>query len=75
MVMVTREPFPLWVACGNDEDTLDRWTVFVVAEPELLQRLFKRVDPTPAVAALEARIDDIVRSDSRNSDVEWVAAQ
>jgi hypothetical protein len=44
-------PFPLYVACANDEGAADTWATFVFAEPSFWQSLFARVDTAPALAA------------------------
>lgn len=68
VVMVSRRPFLLWVGCGNEDGSEDRWTLFAAAEPGLLRRMFRRVDPRPAVARLEEHLAHIVADipDARN---------
>jgi hypothetical protein len=60
-VVLTRKPYLLWIGCGNRADRTDEWSAFVMAEPGLLQRLFRTVDPRPAVARLHRMLDEIMR--------------
>lgn len=74
VVMVYRKPFPLWIACGNEDGSEERWVMYVVAEPSLFQRVLRRVNPAPAVAELEERLARIVQGAPGASDVSWEAA-
>jgi hypothetical protein len=60
-LVLTRKPYLLWIGCGNRADRTDEWGAFVTAEPGLLQRLFRTVDPRPAVARLHRMLDEIMR--------------
>ena len=71
VVMVHRAPFPLWIGCGNEDGSTTRWSVFVEAEPGLMQRLFKRVNSAPAVAALEQRLETLLKSEPHVQNVSW----
>ncbi|HKX26861.1 MAG TPA: hypothetical protein VJ302_04130 [Blastocatellia bacterium] len=71
IVMIHREPFRLWVGCGNQDGTTERWTLFVVAELGLFQKLLKRVDPSPAVTTLERQLEEMIRAEPACHDVAW----
>jgi hypothetical protein len=53
-VVVCSRPVRYWIACGNREGSDSEWGAYVVAEPTLVQRLFKRVNVKPEVARLSA---------------------
>lgn len=66
-LMCRRDPFLLWIGCGNEsgiappvepppaaEDIV--WICFVVAEVPLRKRLFARPDTVPAVDALRSKL-------------------
>jgi hypothetical protein len=66
-LMCARDPFMLWVGCGNvdieampadappkKEDAV--WHCFVTAEVFFWKRLFRKIDTAPAVAKLHADI-------------------
>ena len=66
-LMCRRDPFLLWIGCGNEsgiapparplpaaEDIV--WCCFVVAEVPLLKRLFAHPDTAPAVTALRSKL-------------------
>jgi len=44
VIMVSRQPFLLWLACANTEDSITEWRIFPVAELSLRQRLFSKPD-------------------------------
>ncbi|NKF21926.1 hypothetical protein [Solimonas marina] len=62
VVMVSRRPFMLWLGCGNTDGSTTEWSIFPVAEPSLLQRLFKPQTIRPAVDALWEHVKAIVPS-------------
>lgn len=77
-IVVSREPFMLWVGCGNvmdvttskDDDLLPAkedvvWTCFAVAEVSLWKRLFKKPDTAPALGKLVATLATILGSEPR----------
>jgi len=60
-VMLSRDPFLLWVGCGNMEETgIDAstdavvWHCFAAAEASLLQRLFRKPQTHGALQKLQA---------------------
>lgn len=71
VVMVSRKPFLLWLGCGNTEGSTTEWTMFPVAELSPLQRIFKRVDPAPAIEALTAHLAVIVPSIPNVTNIVW----
>ncbi|MBS0172259.1 MAG: hypothetical protein JSR62_18090 [Nitrospira sp.] len=71
VIMVSRMPFMLWLACSNTEDSTNEWMVYPVAELSVLQRLLKLVDPAPEVKQLSAHLAEIVPSVPGISNVVW----
>ena len=69
VVMVSRKPFMLWLACSNTEDSTHEWMVYPVAELSLLQRLFNRVDPTPEIERLNTHLAELVLSIPRVANI------
>jgi hypothetical protein len=61
-VMLRRNPYRLWIACGNRDGSTTEWGAYVVAELSLAGRLFRRVDPGPEIARLTALLEQIVLS-------------
>ena len=72
--MCRRDPFLLWIGCGNEsglappadvspaaEDIV--WICFVAAEVPLLKRLFARPDTASAVAALRNKLSGILAAE------------
>ncbi|MCL2309373.1 MAG: hypothetical protein FWC42_03730 [Proteobacteria bacterium] len=71
VVMVSREPFMLWLGCGNTDGSTTEWTVFPVAETSILQRLFKRVNPAPEIEKLRTHLTELVPLIPGVSKVVW----
>lgn len=71
VIMVSRKPFMLWLGCGNIQDSTTEWTIFLVAEPSLIQRLFKRVNPVPQIEQLRAHMAELVLSIPGVSNILW----
>jgi hypothetical protein len=61
-VMLRRTPYRLWIACGNRDGSTTEWGAYVVAEPSLVGRLFRHVDPEPEIARLTGLLEQIVLS-------------
>jgi hypothetical protein len=71
LVMVSRNPFLLWLGCGNVDGSPGEWRVFVEAEPSLIQRLFKNVNTVPAKAELEQHLAELVQTIPGVSEIVW----
>lgn len=61
-VLLRASPVRYWVGCGNREETKNEWGAYVVAEPSLVQRLFKRIDVRPEVERLSVVLEAIMRN-------------
>ena len=68
--MVQRKPFMLWVGCGNEQGSTNRWSIFVEAEQGFLQKIFRNENPLSLIAELENQLEDIVRKESDFKDIE-----
>lgn len=73
-LMCRRDPFLLWIGCGNEgglappaevPPTAEQivWICFVAAEVPLLKRLFARPDTAPAIAALRRTLAGILAAE------------
>jgi hypothetical protein len=74
-VMCQREPYWLWVGCGNMDDLEANadspppkkddiiWHCFSTAEVFFWKRLFKKVDSAPALAKLDSHLREILSSE------------
>jgi hypothetical protein len=60
ILVVSRRPFLLWLSCGNIDGSETEWMVYPVAEPSWIQRLFKRVNPEPALEGLWRQVQELV---------------
>ncbi len=77
-LMCSREPFMLWVGCGNSPDYLTAkpgdpppakediiWSCFAEAELSLWQRYVKRLDTSEALTTLDTTLLNILSSERR----------
>lgn len=71
VVMISRKPFMLWLACSNTDGSTTEWTAYPVAELSVLQRLFYRVDPAPEIERLSAHLAELVPSIPGVTNVVW----
>lgn len=75
-LMCRRDPFMLWVGCGNvtDYETAQPgdappateaviWHCFATAEVFFWKRLFRRIETAPAVSKLHADLGEILRAE------------
>ena len=81
-LMCARDPFMLWVGCGNvtgtgeaDDDALPKnedvvWHCFVTAEVFFWKRLFRKIDTASAVAKLHADLGRILAAEPQITLVE-----
>lgn len=74
-VMLQRDPFMLWIGCGNmdtDDDDFDPltqperivWHCFVTGELPFWQRLFRKVDPD-AVRQVEQQLAEVLHQETQ----------
>lgn len=71
VVMVSRNPFMLWLGCGNTDDSTTEWSIFPVAEVPLFQRIFKRPNTEAAQAGLWQQVKAIVPSIPGVRNITW----
>jgi len=69
VMIISRMPFLLWLACSNTDGSTTEWTVYPVAESSLLQRLFNRVDPMPEIERLNTHLAELVPSIPRVTNI------
>jgi hypothetical protein len=74
LVMVQRKPFRLWVGCGTQKGDdyshiPNKWVVFVAAEPNLLNELFKQSDIQSSLSKLTVSVEEILKSNSEIIDL------
>ena len=71
VVIVSRKPFKLWLGCGNTDGSTTEWSVFPVAEPSTIQRLFKSANPAPEIEKLRGLLVELVPTIPGVSNVTW----
>ena len=71
VIMVSRKPCMLWLGCGNTDGSTTEWNIFTVAEVSTLQRLFKRIDPSPEIEELQIHLVELVSAIPGVANVIW----
>lgn len=71
LVMVSRKPCMLWLACGNTDGSATEWSVYLAAELSILQRLLKGVDPASEIERLRTHLAELVPSIPGVANVVW----
>jgi hypothetical protein len=71
VIVVQRAPFMLWVGCASLDDSTTEWQLQIAAEFTWSARLFRRVDPAPAIAQLREHLRAIVPEAPGVSDIQW----
>jgi hypothetical protein len=69
MVSVGRDGCRLYVACGNEDGSTERWHLGPEASPSLMQRLMGKPNASALVQSLDADIETLLRADDR---VKWL---
>ena len=69
LVVAHRKPFFLWIGCANIQEEHNRWRCFVVAEPNIVQRLFQRIQTKPQAEALHQRVMSILSAEKQISEI------
>ena len=59
-VMLIRKPYRLWIGCGNRYGCIDEWCVFVEAEPNIFQSVFRRIDSGQSVNRIYKILQEII---------------
>ena len=74
LVMVGGEPFRLFIACTSTSDLgkpVEEWQAFVRAEPSIIQRMFKRINTSPATQRVCDALAEMLDADGDINDIRW----
>jgi hypothetical protein len=69
---IKNEAFPLWIGCGNLDETEDGFVCFIEPSKPYVRRWFRKIETVPTVTRLSETLDRILRSQPEIRDVEWV---
>lgn len=73
LMRVENEDFPLWIGCGEHESHPDAFFIFIEPHTSMIRRLFKRIDTSPRVAALQRAIEAVLARDASIRERRWGA--
>ena len=71
-VDVANDNFPLWIGCGNIEDTPNALLVFIEPSKPVIRRLFRKIETRPAVERLAAALHAVLAGSGKVSGLTWV---
>lgn len=71
MVELKNEAFPLWIGCGNLDETEDGFLCFIEPAKPYLRRWFKKIDTTARVSALALALETLLFESGKVSDLVW----
>ena len=69
---IKNEAFPLWIGCGNLDETEDGFVCFIEPSKPYVRHWFRKIDTVPTVTRLSETLDRILRSRPEIRDVTWV---
>ncbi|HEY5710932.1 MAG TPA: hypothetical protein VIT38_03465 [Allosphingosinicella sp.] len=71
-VDVANEEFPLWIGCGNIEESANGFLVFVEPSRPFVRKWFRKIATEPAVAPLAAALHAVLADSGKVSGLTWV---
>lgn len=71
VVPIDNEEFPLWVGCGNYEEYPNGFLCFIEPHKPVIRKLFKKIDTTARVAALQQALHRLLSSRADVSGIKW----
>ena len=71
-VDVANPGFPLWIGCGNVEETANGFLVFVEPSRPVIRKLFRKIETRPAVEPLAAALHALLAESGKASGLSWV---
>lgn len=72
MVELQHEEFPLWVGCGNQDDSADEYVCFIEPSKPAVRKWLKTIDTRTTVEQLAAALDGILRAHADTRDFHWL---
>lgn len=71
-VDIANDGFPLWIGCGNIEDSPNAFLVFIEPSKPVIRKLFRKIETRPAVERLAAALHDLLAASGKVSGLAWV---
>lgn len=71
ILILSRQPTLYWIGCANLDHQISGWTIFVVVERSMLQRLMRRAMPIEELQHLTAQLQENVTQIPNVSDIRW----
>lgn len=72
MVELQHDEFPLWVGCGNVDDSADEYLCFIEPSRPTVRKWLKTIDTRATVEKLAAALDGIVRGHADTRELRWL---
>lgn len=71
IIILSRQPIFYWIGCGNVDDELREWTVFLVVEKSIFQRLMRRTLSFADQQFLVYQLKEILTKIPNVSKINW----
>ena len=72
-VPIKNDDFPIWIGCGNSEESEDGFLCFIEPSKPSIRRWFWKIDTTSKVSKISDALDKILRSHSEIHEIRWWA--
>ena len=71
MVSIRNPDFALWIGCGHQFGPVDNFLCFIEPQKPEIRKLFKKIDTTKRVGALQKAMEKILSSTPEIRDIKW----
>lgn len=71
-VEIANEGFPLWIGCGNIDETPDAFLVFIEPSRPVIRKLFRKIETRSSVEPLAAALHAALAESGKVSGLKWV---
>ena len=70
-VPIKNVDFPIWIGCGNSDESKDGFLCFIEPSKPSIRRWFRKIDTTLKVSRVSDALDKILRSHPDIREVRW----
>lgn len=71
MVELQHEPFPLWIGCGNQDDTEDGFLCFIEPSKPTVRKWLKTHDARPVIERLATALERVLLAHPETRELQW----
>lgn len=71
IVELENKQFPLWIGCGNYEETENGFLCFIESSKPYIRRWFRRLHAEPTIERLVDAIETILKESGKVTNLRW----